>query len=146
MDRKSPNWNLVLYNLDYVWIACLVSPESMGGKWCVKAKLFSDNSWTNIQAGSWIKRLLCLEIIIFHKKKKMNILQEATGASFTPLFQSSLFLSLESHIGCFSLGITMCHLLKEQFFIHFDMLHQILKLDSKTIPGEVKVSSFNSLS
>lgn len=76
----------------------------------------------------------------------MNILQEATGASFTPLFQSSLFLSRESHIGCFSLGIAMCNQLKQQFFIHFDMLHQILRPDSKTIPVEVKVGSFNSLS
>lgn len=105
MDWKSTSWNLFLRRWDYVWIACLVSPESRGGKWCVKAKLFSDNSWTNIQPGSWIRRLSYLEIIVFHKGKWTHYRKQTEPVlplSFKA--SSSLYLSLEVHFGGFSSG------------------------------------------
>lgn len=96
-DWKSPRWNLFLHKLDYFWIACLVSPESMGGKWCVKAKLFFRQ-----QLNKYSVRFLDSKTVVFGNhyfpQGEMNILQGATGTSFTPLFQTLKFFISEPRV------------------------------------------------
>ena len=145
-DWKSPRWNLFLHKLDYFWIACLVSPVSMGGKWRVKAKLFSDK-----QLNKYSVRFLDSKTAVFGNhhfpQGKTNILQESTGTSFTPLFQTLKFFISEPRVSSWFLFFGNSNFSSTgSFSFALTSYTRFLDQTPKPVCGEVKGSSFNSLS